>query len=124
MHRFAPQNEGQLLNANTDWFDLIDRTGIGQEHNAAISGAGAGMDYRVSFNFLDQRGILDETRARRISLGANYNQRLASDRLDLRFNLRGSRSDDRFTPSGVLVQRRGDGADSAGLRPQRSDRVL
>ena len=102
VHRFAPQNESQLLNANTDWFDQIDRIGIGQEHNAAISGAGAGMDYRVSVNYLDQRGILDENSLRRISLGANYNQRLASDRLNLRFNLRGSRSDDRFTPSGVL----------------------
>ena len=102
VHRFAPQNEGQLLNANTDWFGLIDRTGIGQEHNAAVSGAGAGMDYRVSVNYLDQRGILDNTSARRISLGANYNQRLAGDRLNLRFNLRGSRSDDRFTPFGVL----------------------
>jgi iron complex outermembrane receptor protein len=102
VHRFAPQNEGQLLNANTDWYGLIDRTGIGHEHNAAVSGAGASMDYRVSVNYLDQRGILDHTRARRISLGANYNQRLASDRLNLHFNLRGARSDDRFTPYGVL----------------------
>jgi len=102
VHRFAPQNESQLLNADTDWFDLIDHTGIGQEHNAAVSGAGAGMDYRVSVNFLDQRGIIDESKIRRISLGANFNQRMASDRLNLRFNLRGSRSEDRFTPFGVL----------------------
>ncbi len=102
VHRFAPQNESQLLNANTDWFDLIDRTGIGQEHNAAVSGAGAGMDYRVSVNYLDQRGIIDKSSVRRIGLGANYNQRLAGERLNLRFNLRGSRSDDRFTPFGVV----------------------
>jgi iron complex outermembrane receptor protein len=60
------------------------------------------MDYRVSLNYLDQRGIIDENSVRRIGLGANYNQRLAGDRLNLRFNLRGSRSDDRFTPFGVL----------------------
>ena len=99
---YAPQNEGQLSNANTDWFDVIDRTGFGQEHNAAISGAGSGMDYRVSLNFLDQKGIIRHNNTRRISLGANYNQRLADDRLNLRFTLRGSRADDRFTPLGVL----------------------
>jgi iron complex outermembrane receptor protein len=103
VNQFAPHNESQLLNANTDWFDRIDRTGIGQEHNAAVSGAGAGMDYRLSLNFLDQHGIIDKNSVRRIGLGANYNQRLASDRLTLRFNLRGSRSDDRFTPFGVLA---------------------
>ena len=102
VHRFAPQNESQLRNANTDWFDLVDRTGIGQEHNAAVSGAGSGMDYRVSLSYLDQRGIIDENSVRRVGLGASYNQRLAGDRLNLRFNLRGSRSDDRFTPWGVL----------------------
>jgi iron complex outermembrane receptor protein len=102
VEQFAPQNVGQLQNANTDWFDRIDRTGFGQEHNVAVSGAGAGMDYRVSLNFLDQSGILRRNSTRRIGLGANYNQRLADDRLNLRFNLRGSRADDKFTPLGVL----------------------
>jgi iron complex outermembrane receptor protein len=101
VQRYAPQNLGQLRDANTDWLDLINRTGIGQEHNAAVSGAGAGTDYRISLGYLDQRGIFDESRVRRIGLGANCNQRLAGDRLNLRFNLRGSRSDDRFTPGGV-----------------------
>jgi TonB-linked SusC/RagA family outer membrane protein len=99
----APQSSvDQLKDANTDWFDLIDRTGFGQEHNVAISGSGAGMDYRLSGNFLDQKGIIDRNSTRRLSLGANYNQRLAKDRLNLRFNLRGSRADDKFTPLGVL----------------------
>jgi iron complex outermembrane receptor protein len=102
VQRYAPQNLSQLGTANTDWFDLVDRTGFGQEHNAAISGAGSGMDYRISLNFLDQKGIIRHNNTRRISLGANYNQRLADDRLSLRFNLRGTRSDDRFTPLGVL----------------------
>ncbi len=60
------------------------------------------MDYRASLNFLDQRGIIDANSARRFGLGLNYNQRLANDRLSLRFSVRGSRTDDRFTPLGVL----------------------
>jgi TonB-linked SusC/RagA family outer membrane protein len=102
VHEFAPQHDTLLGSENTDWWDFIDRTGFGQEHNAAVSGAGSGMDYRVSLNFLDQKGIIRHNNTRRIALGANYNQRLLSDRLNLRFNLRGSRADDRFTPLGVL----------------------
>jgi iron complex outermembrane receptor protein len=99
---FAPAALGQLQNENTDWYGAIDRTGFGQEHNVALSGGGASNDYRVSFNFLDQRGIIDANSARRYSLGLNVNQRLASDRLNLRLSVRGSRTDDRFTPLGVL----------------------
>jgi TonB-linked SusC/RagA family outer membrane protein len=100
--QYAPGSVGQLQNANTDWFRAIDRTGFGQEHNLAVSGAGSAMDYRLSFNFLDQKGIIDKNSTRRVGLGANYNQRLANDRLTLRFNLRGTREDDRFVPLGVL----------------------
>jgi iron complex outermembrane receptor protein len=91
-----------VLNANTDWFDQVDRTGYGQEHTAAVSGAGGTMDYRFSLNYLNQKGIIQGTTAERITLGANYNQRLLRDRLNLRVNLRGSRADDQYTPGGVL----------------------
>ena len=102
VEQYAPGSAAQLQNANTDWFAAIDRTGFGQEHNVAVSGAGAAMDYRLSLNFLDQNGIIESNGARRISLGANLNQRLANDRLNLRLHLRGSRSDDQFTPLGAL----------------------
>jgi TonB-linked SusC/RagA family outer membrane protein len=102
VNQFAPQNAGQLANENTDWWSYIDRGGFGQEHNVAVSGAGSGMDYRVSLNFLDQNGIIRHNQTQRIGLGANYNQRLANDRLNLRFNLRGARAADDFTPLGVL----------------------
>ena len=100
--QFAPGSVGQLQNANTDWFGAIDRTGFGQEHNVAVSGAGSAMDYRLSLNFLDQKGIITLNKLRRLGLGANYNQRLANDRINLRFNVRGTREDDRFVPLGVL----------------------
>jgi len=92
----------QLLNANTDWFDEVDRNGFGQEHNLAFSGAGASMDYRFSLNYLNQKGIIQGTKADRVTLGANYNQRLLNDRFNLKVNLRGSRAADDFTPGGVL----------------------
>jgi TonB-dependent starch-binding outer membrane protein SusC len=102
VEQHAPGSVVQLGSENTDWFGAIDRTGFGQEHNVALSGGGRSMDYRVSLNFLDQRGIIQRNSARRLGLGLNYNQRLANDRLNLRFSVRGSRTDDRFTPLGVL----------------------
>ena len=102
VNEFAPQNANQLQSQNTDWWSLIDRGGFGQEHNVAVSGAGSGLDYRVSLNFLDQNGIIRNNDTQRIGLGANYNQRLANDRLNMRFNLRGARSSDGFTSLGVL----------------------
>lgn len=92
----------QLLNANTDWLSLVDRTAYGQEQNFAISGAGTSSDYRFSVNYLDQNGIIEATNTKRITLGASYNQRLLSDRLSLKFNGRGYRASDQFTPGGVI----------------------
>jgi TonB-dependent starch-binding outer membrane protein SusC len=99
---FAPTNAPQLLDANTDWFGEVDRTGVGQEHNLAISGAGQNSDYRFSAGFLDQNGIINGTNTQRVTLGANYSQRLFGDKLNMRANVRGSRASDEFTPGGVI----------------------
>jgi TonB-dependent starch-binding outer membrane protein SusC len=98
----AAQFDTLLLNSNTNWFDLVDRTAIGQEHNVALSGAGTTNGYRLSLGYLNQDGILQGTTAERLTLGVGYDQRLYGDRLDLRVNLKGSRANDRFTPNGVL----------------------
>jgi TonB-dependent starch-binding outer membrane protein SusC len=92
----------QLGSANTNWFDLVNQTGMGQQHNVALSGAGATNNYRVSVGYFDQNGILKGSSLQRVSLNVNYNQRLYDDRLDLKANLKGSRAYDQFTPNGVL----------------------
>ena len=104
VQQHAPGSVVQLQNENTDWFGAVDRTGIGQEHNVAVSGGGASNDYRLSLNFLDQNGIIDRNSAMRFGAGMNFNQRLANDRLNLRLNLRGTLTKDEFTPLGVLSQ--------------------
>ena len=98
----ASQNVGQLSNQNTDWFGLIDRTGYGMEHNLSVSGSGDASTYRLSLGYLDQDGIIRGTNTQRISIGAQYEQRLFSDRLTVRSNIIGSRAQDQFTPGGVL----------------------
>lgn len=102
VQQYAPQNANQLQNANTDWFSLVDRTGYGQDHNLAVSGAGESMNWRLSLGYLNQDGIIRGTTVERLSLGLGFQQRLFNDRLDVRANLKGSRADDQFTPGGVL----------------------
>lgn len=99
---YAPANTGLLLNANTNWFDLVDRTAMGQQHDVRLSGAGASSNYNLSVGYLNQDGILQGTKAERVSLGLNYDQRVYNDRLDLHATLKGTRSIDQFTPNGVL----------------------
>jgi iron complex outermembrane receptor protein len=60
------------------------------------------MNWRLSGGYLNQEGIIRGTTVERFSLGLNLHQRLFDDRLDVRANVRGSRSDDAFTPGGVL----------------------
>src|SRR5690242_5618147 len=102
VQQYAPQNVAQLDNANTDWFSQVDRTAFGQDHNIVVSGAGASNDYRLSFGYLNQNGIIKGTTTERASLGVNYDQRLLDDHLELRTSLKGSRAFDSFTPGGVL----------------------
>jgi TonB-linked SusC/RagA family outer membrane protein len=102
VQEFAPQNVAQLQNANTDWFSLVDRTGYGQEHNLAVSGATETSTWRLSAGVLDQDGIIRGTTTQRVSVGLNLQQRLFKDHLDVRTSIRGSRAKDLFTPGGVL----------------------
>jgi len=102
VNQYAPQNVKQLQGANTDWFAQIDRTGVGQDHNLSVSGAGQTNAYRLSLGYLNQDGIIKASSTERVSLGLNYSQRLFGDRLDVNTNLRGSRSLDQFAPGGVL----------------------
>jgi len=100
--QYAPQNVGQLQNANTNWFGLVDRTGYGQQHDVAVSGSGQTNNYRLSLGYLNQDGVIQGTTAERLSVGLDYSQRLFADHLNVRTNIRGARSLDLFTPGGVL----------------------
>ena len=94
--------QAQLGNANTDWFSQVDRTGIGQQHDFTVSGAGESNNYRLSFGYLNQDGIIRGTNTQRVTLGFNYDQRMLGDRLGVHSSVKGSKELDDFTPGGVL----------------------
>jgi iron complex outermembrane receptor protein len=100
--QYAPSRVDSLLGANTDWLNLVTRTGYGQEQNVSLTSGAEDMSYRLSVGYLNQKGIIQASSTERLSLGVNYRQRLFDDHLSLRANVRGSRAFDRFTPGDVL----------------------
>lgn len=102
VQQYAPSRVGFLGTANTNWRREVERDAAGQEHELAVQGAAEAMSYRLSLNYLDQAGVVQGSQTERVSAAINYNHRLFADRLSLRANLRGARTNDLFTPGGVL----------------------
>ncbi len=113
----APEKMSLLGDASTDWYDSVLRTAGGQEHNASVSGAGEDMNYRLSVGYLDQQGVVQGTGMERITGALSYNHVLFGDRMSVRANVRGARTDDSFTPGSVL----GDAARFAPTQPVQAD---
>ncbi len=108
-----PKYADSLGTANTNWLDLITHTGWASEHNVSVTANSGPTSYRLSLGYLNQDGIVRGTNLNRLSLGANFSNRLFNDRLVVHANLRGSRENDRFTPGDVL----GNAASMAPTQP-------
>ena len=98
----APAKSASLGNANTNWFDLVDRSGFGQQHDVVVSGVGQSSNYRFSVGYLNQDGIIRSSSTERLSLGMSYEQLLLNDNLDIKTNVRGARASERFQAGDVL----------------------
>ena len=69
--------------ANTDWFAEIMRTGITQNHDLSVSGAGKNNSYRVSVSYLDQQGVMKDNYQQRLNTRFSVSQKALKDHLDL-----------------------------------------
>lgn len=99
---FAPENLGRLGTANTNWRDAVQRSASGREHAVAFAGNREAMNYRLSLGYLDQDGVIRGTTVKRLSASLNYSDLLLDDRLRLESNVKGTRTEDWFTPGAVL----------------------
>jgi iron complex outermembrane receptor protein len=91
-----------LGTANNNWYDRVTRTGFGQDHTISVSGGGDKNNFRVSAGFLDQEGTVEKTGVSRATINLGYNQLLFDDKLSLRANVLGSRTEDQFTGARVI----------------------
>jgi TonB-dependent starch-binding outer membrane protein SusC len=102
VHQHAPERVQFLGNTTTDWRRQVERTGFGQQHDIAMTASGDASNLRLSLNYLDQDGVIRNSTTRRMAGALTYDQRMFGDRLTVRANVRGARTDDWFTPGGVL----------------------
>ena len=100
--QYAPSRVSMLGTANTNWQNLVMRNAFGHEQNLSVTNSGIGTYYRLSLGYLNQDGILKGTNTQRLSLDFSYDQRLFTNHLDIKANLKGARSYDVFTPGDVL----------------------
>ena len=115
VQQYAPQRLGQLGSASTDWFGAVSRGAFGQAHDIALSSAWPHGSLRMSLGYLDQAGLIGGTAAQRLTLGLAFDQRLFTDHLDLRADVRGARLHNQLTPDGVI----GNAAAMAPTQPVR-----
>ncbi len=67
----APQAFPGDNNENTDWQDVIFRSGAVINHNLSISGGNSGTRYYFSAGYMDQEGALERNNLKRYTLRAN-----------------------------------------------------
>ncbi len=89
--------------ANTNWFDEIMRTGVSQNHDLSVSGAGTNNSYRVSVSYLDQEGVMIDNYQKRLNTRFSVNQKALKDRLDLTMSGGLNQRDYQATATGNFV---------------------
>ena len=95
----APQEYGKLGNANTDWVDEVLQVAQGHNHNLSLSGGAKSTTYYVSFNYLDNKGVMRNTRNQNTSLSLKLGQKLFNDALTINLNTKNGFTKDQFSPN-------------------------
>lgn len=95
---------------NTNWQDVIFRTGMIQNHQLSFSGGNDNVNYYISGNFYDQDGIIIFSSFKKYSFTSNINLN-ATGKLKIGLNVFGERT----TTDGLRTQEGSGGANEAGV---------
>lgn len=95
--------------ANTDWQDLLYKSGSTQNHQISFSGGSDKMNFYASATYFDQLGVVLNSKFDRISFLSNIEAQV-TEKLKLGFNLFGSRG----AQDGVPTQSTGQTANGGG----------
>ena len=83
---------GQDLGYDTDWQDEVSRTGFSHNHNVAVSGGNGKTTYQMSFDYLNNKGVIRGTDMEKFTGRSFVQTKTLHDRLTLSMNLSGSLS--------------------------------
>ncbi|PPK87743.1 iron complex outermembrane receptor protein [Neolewinella xylanilytica] len=84
--RFVEEG-GTDLGYDTDWLDLVTRTGVSQTYNLALNGSSAESSYRLSVNYRDQEGIARNSGFNQFNTRLNLNHSVLDSRLNFTGNV-------------------------------------
>ncbi len=77
---------GNDLGSTNDWQELVTRDAISHVHNVSVAGGNSSTRYRVSTNYRDTQGILENSGFNQINARANVSHTALNDRLDVTLN--------------------------------------
>ncbi len=98
---------------DTDWQDLILRSGSTQNHQLSFSGGSDNMNYYISGNYFNQKGVVINSDFERFSFIGNIESQI-SDKLKIGLNMLGNRNNQNGVASQPGNGGRGDGDVIAG----------
>jgi TonB-linked SusC/RagA family outer membrane protein len=87
--------------SNTDWFDLITRDGVTQNHTLAFGGGANEFNYRASVTAIDQTGVVINTSYRKYIARIIATQKALDDKLTLTMNVNNGINDATYEPNGI-----------------------
>lgn len=73
--------------ANNDWQKLITRDAFTHSHTLGISGGSNNFNYRASFNYLDNRGVVITSGKKLLSGRFTATQKALNDKLNIQYGL-------------------------------------
>ena len=95
---------GGDFGGDVDAFDAITRTAITQNYNVAVGGGTENGRYRISAGYLNQQGVVENSRLNKITASITSNFRfLESRKLGLEMNVLVSQADERIAPISAFV---------------------
>lgn len=88
---------GNDLGSVTDWQDEVTRDAVSHVHNISVSGGTANTIFRVSTNYRNVEGVLQESAFEQINARANVSHTALDDRLDLTLNVATTKKENNFS---------------------------
>jgi TonB-dependent starch-binding outer membrane protein SusC len=87
--------------SNTDWYDLLTRNGITQNHSLAFGGGANEFNYRASLTAIDQTGIVLNSNYKNFIGRIVATQKALDDKLTITMNLNSGINEGAYEPNGV-----------------------
>ncbi|TRX59920.1 TonB-dependent receptor [Fulvivirga sp. M361] len=87
-----------LAGGDVDYQDEIFRVGVTQSHNLSYGGGTEDSRYRISLGYLDQEGVVENSRLERYTARINSNHKALNDRVSIDLQLTATRTETLHPP--------------------------